>query len=160
MATTIPGRGTLQALAGLARHGFLQEMGRQWRTHGDLFEVRFGPRKLVVAVHPDAVREITITNRRDFDKLTSYDTVRRYITHEGLIVSRGALWKRQRKLMAPFFTPRGVHAYAETMLRDALHLTRRWDALAASGQPTDMSVEMTELTASIIVSAMFSSARP
>ena len=156
-ATTLPGPGTVQALAGLARHGFLQEMGRQWRAHGDLFEVRFGSRKLVVAVHPDAVREVTTTNRRDFDKLTSYDTVRRYITPEGLIVSRGALWKRQRKLMAPFFTPRGVHAYGETMLRDAVRLTHRWDALAASGQPTDMGVEMTELTASIIVSAMFSS---
>ena len=155
--TSLPGPGTVQALSGLMRRGFLGEMGRQWRAHGDLFEVRFGPRRLVVAVHPEAVREVTVTNRRDFDKLGSYDTVRRYLTGDGLVASTGALWKRQRRLMAPLFTPRGVQEYSEAMLRDALRLTERWDELAASGTGIDMGEEMTELTASIIVTAMFSS---
>ena len=154
---TIPGPGTVQALTGLARRGFLDEMGRQWHTHGDLFAVRFGPRKLVVAMHPDAVREVTMTSRRDFDKLGSYDTVRRYLTGDGLVASTGDLWKRQRRLMSRFFTPRGVQAYGDTMLRDALRLTERWDHLADTGERVDMGVEMTELTASIIVAAMFSS---
>ncbi|MDO5699070.1 MAG: cytochrome P450 [Dermatophilus congolensis] len=156
-AAPIPGPSTVRAVSGLVTRGFLEEMGRQWRTHGDLFEMRLGPRRLLVAVHPEAVREVTMSNRRDFDKLGSYDTVRDYLTGQGLIASTGDLWKRQRRLMAPMFTPRGVQVYGETMLTDALRLADRWGELAVSGTRVDMGEEMTELTASIIVSALFSS---
>lgn len=156
LVTTPPTVGTPTALAAIARHGFLDATGRLWRRHGDTFVMRVGPGAMVVAVHPDSVREVQLTHRRSFDKRASYEGVRRYLTGDGLVASTGELWRRQRKLMAPFFTPRNVAAYADLMLADAERVRARWTGLAASGEVVDMGQEMMELTASIILRALFS----
>lgn len=151
----LPGPGPVAALTGIARHGFLDQVGREWRTHGDTFRMRLGVGEMVLAIHPDAVREVNLARRRSFDKRKSYDGVRKYLLGDGLVASTGDLWRRQRKLMAPFFTPRGIQAYAEVMLSDALRFADRWTGLAASGATVEMGEEMMELTASIIVRALF-----
>ena len=154
--TTVPSVSPVRSLTGIARHGFLDATGRLWRRHGDTFRLRLGIGAMVLAVHPDSVRDVNLTQRRSFDKRDSYDGVRRYLTGDGLIASTGELWKRQRKLMAPFFTPKGIRAYAGTMLADAVRVEERWAGLAASGRTVDMGEEMMELTASIILKALFS----
>ncbi|WP_282006483.1 cytochrome P450 [Propioniciclava sinopodophylli] len=152
----LPSASPLASLGGIARHGFLETTGRLWRAHGDTFRLRLGVGDMLFAVHPDSVKEVQLTRRRSFDKRASYDGVRRYLTGDGLVASTGELWKRQRKLMAPFFTPRGVVAYADIMLADADRVVARWDGLVASGAVVDMGEEMMELTASIILRTLFS----
>jgi cytochrome P450 len=152
----IPGPGLLAAVRGLRQHDFLDYIGQLWRNHGDTFQLRLGLRTFIFAIHPEAVRHVNISNRKNYDKLKSYDPVRRYLIGKGLLASTGELWRRQRKLMSPFFTPRGVQAYAEIMLRDGVNLQERWEGLARSGQTVEISEEMTLVTASIILKAMFS----
>jgi cytochrome P450 len=152
----MPGPGMLSAISGLRRQGFLSYIDQAWRTYGDTFQLRFGPRSLILAIHPEAVRQVSITNRQNYDKVASYDGVRRYLVGDGLIASTGDLWRRQRKLMSPFFTPRGVLAFTEIMLSDGRRLVERWDQLARAGQPVEMSKEMTLVTAAIILKALFS----
>lgn len=152
----LQGPGFLTAMGGLRRDGFLAYVGHLWQTHGDTFQIRLGPRTLVVAIHPEAVRHINVSHRQNYDKGRSYDTVRRYLIGDGLVASTGELWKRQRKLMAPLFTPRGVQSYAEIMLSDGVRLLDRWEGHARSGQTVEIGEEMTLVTASIILKAMFS----
>jgi cytochrome P450 len=140
----------------LRQNDFLAYVGQLWHTYGDTFQLRLGVRTLIFALHPEAVRQINITNRQNYDKLKSYDPVRRYLIGDGLVASTGELWRRQRKLMSPFFTPRGVQDYAEIMLCDGLRLLERWQGLSRNGQMVDMGEEMTFVTAAIILTAMFS----
>jgi cytochrome P450 len=152
----IPGPSLLAAVRDLRQNNFLAYIDQLWHTYGDTFQLRLGARTLIFAFHPEAVRQINITNRQNYQKLKSYDTVRRYLIGEGLVASTGELWRRQRKLMSPFFTPRGVEAYADIMLRDGMRLLERWDHLARSGRTIEIGEEMTLVTASIILKAMFS----
>jgi cytochrome P450 len=151
---TIPGVNTWEALSGLRRMGFLDYMGELWQRYGDVFQVNIFNRRMVVAMHPDAVRYVNIENRRNYDKLQSYDVVRKFMTGDGLVSSQGELWRRQRKLMAPFYTPKGVQAYGEIMLKDAHRLRERWSQM--DGRQVEIGEEMTYVTASIILRAMFS----
>ena len=151
-----PGPGLLRFIHGVRTLGFLEFMGRQWRAHGDVFQVRIGRRTLMCALHPDAVEHVNVGQRHNYDKRASYDPVRKYLLGEGLVVSTGELWRRQRKLMAPFYTPKGVQAYAALMLRDGARLVDRWQALASAGTEVEIAEEMTLVTASIILKAMFS----
>ena len=153
---TIPGPGLLEAVRGFRQSDFLTYIGQLWDTYGDTFQLHLGRRTLIFAIHPEAVRQINITNRQNYDKLHSYDPVRRYLIGQGLVASTGELWRRQRKLMSPFFTPRGVQDYAEIMLRDGVRLLERWDRLARSGKTVEIGEEMTLVTARIILKAMFS----
>jgi cytochrome P450 len=152
----IQGPGLVAAIGGLRQAGFLAFVGQMWQTYGDTFQLRLGPRTLIFAMNPDAVRHVSITNRQNYDKLQSYDVVRRFLTGNGLLASTGDLWRRQRKLVAPFFTPRGVQAYADVMLRDGVRLLERWDGLSRAGVTVEIGEEMTLITASIILKAMFS----
>lgn len=153
---TIPGPGLLQFIKGVRAHGFLEFVGSQWREHGDVFQVRLGPRRLVFAMHPDAVERINVSQRQNYDKKASYEAVRKYLLGEGVLASTGEVWRRQRKLMAPFYTPKGVQAYAELMIRDGQRLVERWQDLANKGTEVEIAEEMTFVTASIILKAMFS----
>ncbi len=152
----IPGPGVLQFINGVRTLGFLDFVGKMWREHGDVFQVRIGRHPLVFAMHPDAVERVNVGNRQNYDKLRSYDPVRKYLLGDGLVVSTGDLWRRQRKLMAPFYTPKGVQAYAELMIRDGARLVERWQGLAIKGTEVQIAEEMTFVTASIILKAMFS----
>jgi cytochrome P450 len=146
----------LANLRAVARDGLLRHLERLWQQHGDLFSVNLGLRRLTVAIHPDAVRHVSITHRQNYDKRESYDLVRRLLLGDGLVTSTGELWRQQRKLMAPFYTPRAVQAYADLMLREGQRLAQRWEQLARSDQPVDVPREMATITAAVILRAMFS----
>ncbi len=150
----MPGVRTWEAIRGFRQAGFLYYIGQLWHRYGDVFRIDVLNRHMIVAIHPDAVRHVNITNRQNYDKLHSYDVVRKFITGDGLLTSHGELWRRQRKLMAPFFTPMGVQTYGEIMLKDGQRLRERWSGL--SGQRVEIGEEMTYVTASIILRAMFS----
>ena len=152
--STIPGVKTVEALRGFRRSGFLIYMGELWQRYGDVFQVKIFNRRMIVAIHPDAVKYVNVSNRQNYDKMQSYDVVRKYILGDGLLASRGELWRRQRKLMAPFYTPKGVQVYAELMLKDGQHLVERWAGM--DGKAVEIGEEMTYVTASIILKAMFS----
>lgn len=152
-----PGPGMLRFLNGVRTKGFLAIVGELWREYGDVFQVNVGGRSMLFAMHPTAVEYVNVTHRQNYDKLASYDGVRKYLTGEGLVASTGEVWKRQRRLLAPFFTPRGIQAYAELMIRDGARLRERWETLAKSGIEVEIAEEMTSVTASIILKAMFSS---
>ncbi len=154
---TMPGpEGLFQIMGGFRRLGFLGFVGESWKTYGDTYRLSFGPRNMTIAIHPESVRYVSITNRQNYEKLKSYDAVRHYMLGNGLLTSTGDTWKRQRKLMAPFYTPRGVQAYAELMLRDGERLVERWERIAQRGEPVEIIDDMTYITASIILKAMFS----
>lgn len=147
----------LKNIRTMTLQGMLEFVGDNWRRYGDLFEVQVGPQKLVIVIHPDHVRHVTLTNAQNYEKLKSYDPVRKYIIGDGLVTSTGDLWKRQRRLMAPFYTPRAVQEFAEIMLRDTIDTAARWDELAATRPQVEMFDEMALITASIVLKAIFSS---
>lgn len=154
-----PAVGPITFARGIRSQGFLDFAGTMWREHGDVFEAHLGPRRLVFVMHPDAVEQVTVSGRQRYEKMGSYDAVRRYLIGDGLVGSTGDLWRRQRKLMAPMFTPRGVATYADVVIKDALRFAERWEGLAGEVQ-VDLAEEMMLITATIILKAMFSSETP
>lgn len=152
-----PGPSTLQFISGSRKHGFLDYIGKLWREYGDVFQVRLGSRNILFAMHPDALEQITVSGRAKYDKTTSFDPVRKYLTGDGLVGSTGDLWKRQRRLMAPFFTPKSIRSFADMMISDGLRVEERWQRLAKQGTEVEIAEEMTQVTASIILRSMFSS---
>lgn len=146
----------LKNIRNISTEGFLKFLSENWQEYGDIFQVQVGPKKLVMVIHPDYVRHVTMTNSDNYLKLESYDGVRKYVVGDGIITSEGELWRRQRRLMAPYYTPRGVQEFSEIMLRDTLAMTERWEQLAADHAQVEMFDEMALVTASIILKAIFS----
>jgi len=146
---------TLQLALQIRSKGWLQFLMDLWRTHGDLPRLRLGGASLCLVIHPEHVRHISITARQSFEKLHSYDGSRALLLGDGLIASTGELWKRQRRLMSSFFSPRSIEQYYPVFRAAAETTARRWEPIAAAGKPIDMIEEMMLVTAWIIVQSMF-----
>src|SRR5690349_4170095 len=137
------------------RQGTLRFFESTWQRYGDLTRLQIGGQVMFLVVHPDHVRRITVEQRDTYGKYASYEDVRKLLLGNGLVGSNGALWRRQRRLMAPFFTPRAIETYLPIIVEDGAEFCARWNA-AAPGAPRDILHEMSLLTASIILKSMFS----
>jgi cytochrome P450 len=151
-----PGPNALRFVYGVRKRGLLDVVGELWQEYGDVFQVRIGSRTMLFAIHPDAVERATTTQKKKYDKVASWDPVRKFMIGDGLVASTGELWRRQRKLMAPFFTPKGIRAYAELMISEGVRLQERWQGLAREGTEIEIPEDMMAFTASVILKSMFS----
>jgi cytochrome P450 len=80
-------------------------------------KLRVAGRHLVLATSPDAIRHIMITHADDYVRLPFGRRVLGPIVGRGLLVSEGETWRRQRRAMAPAFTPRNVPIMARHIIR-------------------------------------------
>ncbi len=147
----------LEIIRKTRREGLLGLLEEAWRSGGDLTRIKFGRSKpMFLVVHPDHVRHISVTHRQSYEKLESYDTVREMLLGHGIVSAIGEDWRRQRKLMAPFFTPRAVERFYPIFLSDTQQLIQRWRGLHGAGHSVDIFEEMMGITAAIILHAVFS----
>lgn len=109
----------------MRRKGQLGFFMDAWRDYGDLPHLKLGGREMFLVIHPDHVRRVTVSHADNYDKLETYDIVRELLLGDGLVASRGELWRRQRRLMAPFFTPRAIEQYLPVFVADTEALIDR-----------------------------------
>lgn len=154
-APTAPGPNLLQLAWQIRTKGTLQFLMEQCRAQGDFPHLKLAGRNVFFAVHPEHVHQVLVTGRAGFDKLQTWESSRQLLLGDGLIASTGELWRRQRRLMSGFFTPRSIEQYHAVIVAAAEQSAQRLASKAASGQAVDVQDEMTRATAYIIVRSMF-----
>jgi len=108
---------------------------------------------LLVANDPDLIKTILVEKAKSFKMARVRQLVLRPILNEGLLTAENPIWKRSRKAIAPVFTPKHIHGFAEGMLRQTGGFIERYKDLEA---PFDMAHHMTELTYDILADTLFS----
>ncbi|HUN24049.1 MAG TPA: cytochrome P450 [Anaerolineales bacterium] len=128
-----------------------------WQEQGDLAWVKFPNDNLVLlAVHPEHVKHVTITNREHYEKGKTYDSVRKLLLGNGLVTSNGNQWRNQRKLMNPIFNGPGLDKMYPIIADEGLQFAQRWERIVNQRKTVDMGDEMMLVTANIILKALFS----
>lgn len=126
-----------------------------WRQYGDIVYLKLGPLDSFALYHPEFVDHVFVKNQKNYIKGVGYDTFR-LLVGQGLVTSDGALWRQQRRLMAPPFTPKAITQFSDMMVEVTQEMLDRWQPFAGTGETLDMDFEMRRLTMSIIGRAMFS----
>lgn len=134
------------------RLGFLL---RVQRDHGDVAAFRLAHFAFIQVSHPDGVKHILQDNQRNYQRGALYGPLR-VLVGNGLPVSDGAFWLRQRRLMQPAFHHRVVDGFAGMVTDAAAAMLERWAGAAQAGRPLDLSAEMARLTMGIVSRALFS----
>ncbi len=125
-----------------------------FRRYGDVARMRF-PIDMILFSRPDHIKHILRTNVLNYPKSFQYDMLRP-ILGDGIFVSDGDVWTRQRRLLAPEFRENVVARFVPPMVECAEKLFASWDAKGAR-EPVDVSADMMRLTLWIIGRAMFKS---
>ena len=120
------------------------------REYGDIARVPLGPETLYLFNHPDLVRDVLVTNHRNFHKGRGLERAK-MLLGTGLLTSEGDFHLRQRRLAQPAFHRQRVAAYGATMASYAAARRDRW----RGGLTLDVHVEMMALTLAIVGKTLF-----
>ena len=143
----VPVLGHLAAMQDRMR--FVEQMGAEVDR---LTRVRsLGRMPLVAVNHPDTIQELLVERHRVFEKSHMVRFGLYPLAGEGLFTSRGDLWKRQRRLMAPLFQPGKLAAFGDDMVACADRTVSSW----VSGQECPLLRETTRITMSIAGKTLF-----
>ena len=115
-----------------------------------------GPTAWHLVSHPDDIDYVLRANGQNYRKMVTNNTLRR-VVGEGLLMSEGETWLRQRRLMTPAFHGQRLENLCPIMVNAAKSLAHdEWRAYAQSGQPFDLGAEMTRLTLRVMLQTLFS----
>lgn len=104
--------------------------------------------------HPDDVRRILIANHRNYTKGVGFDRIK-ILLGNGIIVSEGEFWKRQRRMMQPTFHRRILGQFDRVIARANDRLLAEWQRKCAAGEPVNVTDDMSTMTLEIILSVLF-----
>lgn len=124
------------------------------RDFGDFVHYR-GLFSFYLVNHPELVKQILQETHKNFDKQTIIYNRFRVAFGNGLVVSEGDHWKRQRKLMQPMFVPGAAKQFLNLMTDSAQQMTERWRAHSQSGAVFNIAEEMNRITLEIAGRALF-----
>jgi len=121
------------------------------RAYGDFAHSKLGPLHLYFANHPDLVKEVLVTRGKNFRKLPRVLKALRDVDGNGLVISEGDFWLRQRRLVQPAFSPKRFDGYARTVVDCAQQAVDRW----SPGSQIDALPEMRRLALAIVARTLF-----
>lgn len=87
-----------------------------WRDaherHGDIVYVKFGHVDYYALRHPEQIREVLVEKAHAFVRWERHVEVLSQLHGQSLLISEGAQWRRQRRMLQPAFSPKRFDAYA------------------------------------------------
>ena len=150
----IPGRPVVGSLFDLTRDRltFMSQLAEL----GTVARFRIFNQEIYQISEPAVVQHILQDNARNYVKGKLFDPMRSLVGN-GLFVSDGDFWLRQRRLMQPAFHQRRLAALVDGMVTETQVSLERWAQAAASGQVINMAAETTALAMRVVTRALFSS---
>lgn len=127
--------------------GYLTRCAREF---GDIVFFRFLGVPACFVNRPDYIESVLVTQNSNFVKSKDYRAMRRVLGN-GLLLSEGEFWRRQRKLIQPAFHQERIAAYADIMTGHTQRMLSSW----SDGQTLDIHEAMMHLTLGIVAKTLF-----
>ena len=155
--SSIPGPRGLEVLKTILRfqRDPLETLVDLTARYGDVITYRFGPFRVVLLNHPEAVQRALVENHPNYGKRHSpFYRMLKNMLGGGLLTNDGEDWLRQRRLAQPAFQRRKLEALGPMMVDCTNQMIDEW--LSDPRPVRDISREMMQLTLKIVGLALFS----
>jgi cytochrome P450 len=104
-------------------------------------------------IKPEYIEHVLLTNHANYRKSQFLRHLLGPLLGNGLLISEGEFWRRQRRIAAPAFHSKRIVDFLATMGSCSEAALARWRSMT---QPFDIAAEMMALTLNIISRTMFS----
>jgi len=132
-----------------------QYIGELIQEYGDfvsLKDARTGETQVLVN-HPAYIKQVFVTQHRNFQKGAGFDRVK-ILLGNGLIVSDGDFWARQKRMIQPMLHKNVMHNVYDIMRQCNVDLVDKWKQ--AGDSPVNVTKDTCLLALEIILRALFS----
>jgi cytochrome P450 len=124
---------------------------------GDIYWLNIGLSKIMILNNPRHAQYILRDNARNYRKGgPMWDAVRTLIGN-GLVVSEGDFWLRQRRMMQPHFHRRRLAGLTELMVAAIQEALDMWEEQIRIGKDFDLASGFNKVTMKVIVRTLFGS---
>jgi cytochrome P450 len=135
--------------------GFLQHLQR---AHGDIVYAPVLWERIYVVYAPELMREVLVDNAANLIRLERAVEVLAEAQGQGVMVSEGAQWQRQHRMLKPGFAPKRVAGYAGLMVAAARRsLDDAGPARAGQSTLVNVTALMSDLPMDVIMRTLFGS---
>jgi cytochrome P450 len=128
----------------------LNVLQRYAREYGDVVGFRLGPMRAALVSGPPLIEEVLQTRAKSFYKGLNENLVRP-TTGNGILLSEGDFWKRQRRMVAPPLHKARIAGYATTMVQVAERISDGF----SDGETRDLYEDMTRIGLAIAARTLF-----
>ncbi len=122
---------------------------------GDIYLLRGGSAPMVMLGHPRHAQEILVDKGANYTKDSPIWDPLRSLLGNGLLVSGGSYWLRQRRMMQPQFHRQALAGMAALMSEAIAEELEAWDRAAADGRELTPTEGFNSLTMKVIVKTLF-----
>ena len=119
-------------------------------SYGDISRFEMGPIPTYMVTDPDAIERILVSDADGFRKPAFQGDALGELLGEGLLLSEGETWERQRDLAQPAFSMRRLLGLSDRITDHATTMTDGWGA----GETIDVETEMARVTLRVILDLM------
>lgn len=126
---------------------FMTDLG----SYGDVAYFGVGPIRAYLVNNPDLLRDLLIAKADLIRKLPFQMSVMSQIEGNGMLVSEGEHWRKQRRLLQPAFHARRIEALADQAVSETLRRIDGW----RDGGTIEGVAEMTDLSMVIMARSFF-----
>ncbi|MGH9689516.1 MAG: cytochrome P450 [Candidatus Acidiferrales bacterium] len=134
----------------------LGTMRRVAEEYGDIVRLPVALQDRILLNHPDLIEQVLVVQQAKFHKSELTKKITGPLLGQGLLISEGDFWRRQRRLEQPAFHRSRVNEYAATMIESAQIHIREW----RDGEVRDVAREMMALTLDVAVRTLFGTTLP
>ena len=121
------------------------------REYGDIASIRVPLGTRILLNNPGYIEQVLVVQQGKFHKSTLTKQVTERMLGQGLLISEGDFWRRQRRLAQPAFHRGRINEYAAPMVEIAQAHIQNW----RDGESRDVAHAMTALTLDIAVRTLF-----
>lgn len=128
-----------------------------FNEYGDIVRVESKTRRndSYLINNPEYIKHILLKNYQNYKKGVGFERVKMLLGN-GIIVSDGAFWRKQRRLIQPAFSKAMIESQVEMIQKCNVERMEKWTALAETGTEIDISYEASDLALDIVLRVLFS----
>lgn len=138
------------------RNDALGTLRRVARDYGDIVRLPIAFQDRIFLNHPDYIEQVLVIQQAKFHKSELTRRIVEGLLGQGLLLSEGDFWRRQRRLAQPAFHRSRINEYAATMAESAQRHIQDW----RDGEQRDLAREMMALTLDVAVRTLFGTSLP
>jgi len=125
---------------------------------GDLVQLNFGPTPVYLVSHPDYLQHILRDNYQNYRKPDMLYSLTKEVMGNGLVLSVGDLWLRQRRMIQPYLHRNQLGNLFSDMRQAIADVLTSWEVLAERKVVVELDEKMREISGTVIMRTLFGKA--
>src|ERR1700722_1230203 len=137
-----------------AKEDLLEWMGRQFAIYGDTYKASIAGFNAYVTRNPEFAHHVLVENWQNYVKGQNIERVA-LLLGDGLMVSEGELWKRQRRMIQPAFNQESIAALFKVIVAVNSRFLQKWQSAARRNESVNVTHDVSGMALEVVLRFIF-----